>query len=269
MLTTVPKANSSLIQHEVRGPKASIASSDPETEMELLCCSLEGASRTRAETGNNFTFIKGRLPGVAMLPQHCIHSVYVTMLRKVLRQFRTFTNVQDNTKKSVLFVLTSTNVFTLYTCLMPHYHCLIPEFICFYLYWPCYVSLFPWWRVISVIELQLFRYVGKRSFHWFSQNQNQITQLVKKFPAIYGNRSFIILFTTVRHWSLSWARWIQPTTPHSPFYFPVIHSNINLLTKLCISHLSHAWYTSRPPPSAYNCDISCVGFKVQSFFFFL
>jgi hypothetical protein len=38
-----------------------------------------------------------------------------------------------------------------------------------------------------------------------------VAKLVKKFPAFYGTRLFITMFTTARHWSLSWTRWIQPT----------------------------------------------------------
>jgi hypothetical protein len=33
-----------------------------------------------------------------------------------------------------------------------------------------------------------------------------VTELVKKFPAFYDTCGFITVFTTVRHWSLSWAR---------------------------------------------------------------
>jgi len=33
-------------------------------------------------------------------------------------------------------------------------------------------------------------------------------QLVKKFPTFYGTLRLIIVFTTARHWSLSWASWI-------------------------------------------------------------
>jgi len=40
------------------------------------------------------------------------------------------------------------------------------------------------------------------------------TQLAKKFPAFYETRRFITVFTTARHWSLSWARWIQSTPSH-------------------------------------------------------
>jgi hypothetical protein len=39
------------------------------------------------------------------------------------------------------------------------------------------------------------------------------TQLVK-CPAFCGTRWFITMFTTVHHWSLSWARWIQSTPSH-------------------------------------------------------
>jgi len=36
-----------------------------------------------------------------------------------------------------------------------------------------------------------------------SWEADTVTQLVKKFPAIYGTRIFITVFTRVRHWSLS------------------------------------------------------------------
>jgi len=41
-----------------------------------------------------------------------------------------------------------------------------------------------------------------------------ITQPIKKFPAFYGTKRFITVFTRVRHWFLSWARWIESTLPH-------------------------------------------------------
>jgi len=39
-------------------------------------------------------------------------------------------------------------------------------------------------------------------------------QLVKKFPAFHGTRSFITAFTSVHHLSLSWASPIQSIYPH-------------------------------------------------------
>jgi hypothetical protein len=42
-------------------------------------------------------------------------------------------------------------------------------------------------------------------------------QLLKNFPAFYGNRRFITVFIKTLHWSLSWARPIQSISPHSIF----------------------------------------------------
>jgi hypothetical protein len=40
-----------------------------------------------------------------------------------------------------------------------------------------------------------------------------VSQLVKKFPAFYGTRSFITAFTRARHLPLSWASWNQSMRP--------------------------------------------------------
>jgi len=37
---------------------------------------------------------------------------------------------------------------------------------------------------------------------------------VEKFLTFYGTQRFIIVFTRVRHWYLSWARWLQSTHSH-------------------------------------------------------
>jgi hypothetical protein len=47
----------------------------------------------------------------------------------------------------------------------------------------------------------------------------------KKFPACYGTRRFITVFTTARHLSISWGRWPQSTTSHPTFK---IHFNSTL-----------------------------------------
>ena len=52
------------------------------------------------------------------------------------------------------------------------------------------------------------------------------SQLVKKFPAFYGSRSFITTFTSARHLSLSWASSIQSIPPTC--HFLKIHLNIIL-----------------------------------------
>jgi hypothetical protein len=45
----------------------------------------------------------------------------------------------------------------------------------------------------------------------------RVTQLVKKFPAFYGNRRFITVFTRARLSLLSRVRWIQSTNSHPIF----------------------------------------------------
>jgi hypothetical protein len=55
-----------------------------------------------------------------------------------------------------------------------------------------------------------------------------VVQPIKKFPAFDTTRIFITVFTWARKWSLSWARWIQPTI--TPCFFK-IHSNIILPSK--------------------------------------
>jgi len=58
--------------------------------------------------------------------------------------------------------------------------------------------------------------------NWFMINSMEqspfwdatVTQLVKNFPVFYRTRRFITLFTTARHWSLSWSRWIESIHSH-------------------------------------------------------
>jgi hypothetical protein len=44
-----------------------------------------------------------------------------------------------------------------------------------------------------------------------------VSQLVKKFPEVYGTRWLITVFIAASHWSLSWARWNRVHNPSS-FY---------------------------------------------------
>jgi hypothetical protein len=53
-------------------------------------------------------------------------------------------------------------------------------------------------------------------------------QLVKKFPAFYGTRSFISVFTSVRHPPLSWASPIQSIPPHPTSWGSVIILSFHL-----------------------------------------
>jgi hypothetical protein len=52
------------------------------------------------------------------------------------------------------------------------------------------------------------------SWSWALLEKLPIVQLLKNFPAFYGTRKFITVFTRALHWSLSWARSIQSIPSH-------------------------------------------------------
>jgi hypothetical protein len=68
------------------------------------------------------------------------------------------------------------------------------------------------------------------SWIWALLEKPPIVQLLKNFPAFYGTRRFITVFTRALHWSLSWARSIQSPPPH-----PISLSSILIL----FTHLRH------------------------------
>jgi hypothetical protein len=45
--------------------------------------------------------------------------------------------------------------------------------------------------------------------------KSPVAQLLKNSPTFYGTRRFFTVFTTARHWSLSWDRIIRSTPPYS------------------------------------------------------
>jgi hypothetical protein len=57
-----------------------------------------------------------------------------------------------------------------------------------------------------------------------------IMQHLKNFPAYYGTWRFITMFTRALHWSLSWARSIQPI----PLYHISLRSVLTLSSHLCL-----------------------------------
>jgi hypothetical protein len=52
------------------------------------------------------------------------------------------------------------------------------------------------------------------SWSWALLEKPSIVKLHKNFPAFYGTRRIIIMFTRAFHWSLSWARSIQSIPSH-------------------------------------------------------
>jgi len=83
-------------------------------------------------------------------------------------------------------------------------------------------------------------------------------QLVKKFPAFHGTRTFITALTSVRHLSLSWANPIQPIYPHPTYWRSVLilstHLRLGLLSGLLPSGFpSKTLYTPLSSPIRATC----------------
>jgi len=56
-----------------------------------------------------------------------------------------------------------------------------------------------------------------------------VIKLVNKFPTSYGTRRIVTVFTTARHWYLSWARWNQPSShPISLRAIQILSSHLRL-----------------------------------------
>jgi hypothetical protein len=79
-----------------------------------------------------------------------------------------------------------------------------------------------------------------------------LTQLVKKFLAFYGTRMFITVYTA-RHWSLSWARWIQ-SIPSQPIF---LTSGLILSSHLHLDLPSSLFPSGFPTKILYWCWCWC------------
>ena len=79
-------------------------------------------------------------------------------------------------------------------------------------------------------------------------------QLVKKFPAFHGTRSFITALTSVRHLSLSWASTFQSIYPYPTSWRSIListHLRLGLPSGLLSSGFpSKTLYTPSPHPCA-------------------
>jgi len=103
-----------------------------------------------------------------------------------------------------------------------------------------------------------------------------VAQLVKKFPAFYGTRKFIAIFTTAYHWPLSWAIWIQFTNFHltSPRSVLILYSHLrfdltsslfpsDFPTKILYVFLIHVYYMPRPSHPHWVVHPNNVWWKAQ------
>jgi hypothetical protein len=64
------------------------------------------------------------------------------------------------------------------------------------------------------VQRNRFGNVKLTPWSWTLLEMTPVLQLHKNFPAFYGIRRFITVFTIAFYWSLSWARSIQFIPPH-------------------------------------------------------
>jgi hypothetical protein len=95
------------------------------------------------------------------------------------------------------------------------------------------------------------------SWSWTLLEEPPILQLLKNFPALYGTRRFITMFTRAPHWSLSWATSIQYITIPSytlKIHFDIVHPSLTWSPQWSLSFwLSHQY-------------LICVPFRLHSFY---
>jgi hypothetical protein len=67
----------------------------------------------------------------------------------------------------------------------------------------------------------ILRCIGKNQVHSFKVRRKLkliVTQLVRNLPTFHATLRFINIFIRACHWTLFWARWIQPKPSHPTFY---------------------------------------------------
>jgi hypothetical protein len=116
-------------------------------------------------------------------------------------------------------------------------------------YWYCT------WRTTSVQNFSELTHHHSRS--WALLEKLPIVQLLENFPAFYGTRMFITVFTRALHWSLFWARSIQSIPSH-----PIsLRSILTLATHLRLGLPSVLFLLAFPPisymHSSHLCYIPC------------
>jgi hypothetical protein len=96
----------------------------------------------------------------------------------------------------------------------------------------------------NIIWLQFYLLTYLRS--WALLEKLPIVQLLKNFPAFYGTRRFISMFTRALHWSLSWARSLQSITSH-----PISLRSILILSTHQLLGLPSVLFPFGFPPISY------------------
>ena len=90
------------------------------------------------------------------------------------------------------------------------------------------------------------------------------SQLVKKFPAFYGTRSFITASTSARHLSISWASSIHSITPHPTSW----RSILILYSHLLLGLQSGLFPSGFPTNTLYTSSLSSIRATCPPILFF-
>jgi hypothetical protein len=85
------------------------------------------------------------------------------------------------------------------------------------------------------------------SWSWKLLKNPRLVKLLKNFPALYGNRRFITVFTRVLHWSLSSVRSIQSITSNfiSLRYILILSTHSGLFSSDFPTNILHAFLFSQ------------------------
>jgi hypothetical protein len=83
-------------------------------------------------------------------------------------------------------------------------------------YCPSLYNPYAWEALLNKpnFDFQLLCSIITHSWSWALLGKPPIMQPLENFPAFYGTRRFITVFTRALHWFLSWARSIQSIPSH-------------------------------------------------------
>jgi hypothetical protein len=93
---------------------------------------------------------------------------------------------------------------------------------------------------------------------WALLEKLSVVQLLKNFPAFYGTRMFIVVFTRALHWFLSWARSIQSIPSYlSKIHFNIVHSPTSWSSQWSLFFCHSHQYPICIPLLPHSCYMPC------------
>jgi hypothetical protein len=109
----------------------------------------------------------------------------------------------------------------------------------------------------SFYALHIYNYLLTYLRSWALLQKLPIMQPLKNFPAFYGTRRFITVFTGAVHWSLSWARSIQSIPSHPIPLRSIVHPPTSWSSYWSLSFWIPHQYPICIPLLPHSCYMSC------------